>query len=75
MFKVFEYVLLDRIKSVRALNDSQFCYREETSTVMAVALFIETISKYVSEGSTVYTNFLDLSKAFERVNHRKLLLK
>ena len=75
MFKVFEYVLLDRIKSVIALNDSQFGYREDTSTLMAVALFKETISKYISEGSTVYTNFLDLSKAFERVNHRKLLLK
>ena len=40
---------------------------------MAVALFKETISKYISEGSTVYTSFLDLRKAFERVNHRKLL--
>ena len=30
MFKVFEYVLLDRIKSVIALNDSQFGYREGT---------------------------------------------
>ena len=75
MFKVFEYVLLDRIKSVIALNDSQFGYREGTSTLMAVALFKETISKYISEGSTVYTSFLDLSKAFERVNHRKLLVK
>ena len=42
---------------------------------MAVSLFKETISKYISEGSTVYTSFLDLSKSFERVNHRKLLLK
>ena len=75
MFKVFEYVLLDRIKTVIALNDSQFGYREGTSTLMAVALFKETISKYISEGSTVYTCFLDLSKAFERVNHRKLLPK
>ena len=75
MFKVFEYVLLDRIKSVITLNDSQFGYREGTSTLMAVASFKETILKYVSEGSTVYTSFLDLSKSFERVNHRKLLLK
>ena len=48
MFKVFEYVLLDLIKSVMVLNDSQFGYREGTSTLMAVALFKETISKYIS---------------------------
>ena len=51
MFKVFEYVLLDRIKSVIAINDSQFGCREGTSTLMAIALFKETISKYISEVS------------------------
>ena len=51
MFKVFEYVLLDSIKCVIAINDSQFGCREGTSTLMAEALFKETISKYISEVS------------------------
>ena len=43
MFKVFEYLTLDRIKSFIVLNTSQFGYKESTSTLMAVALFKETI--------------------------------
>ena len=42
---------------------------------MAVGLLKETINKYISEGSPVYACFLDLSKAFERLTHDKLLDK
>ena len=42
---------------------------------MATALVKETVTKYISEGSTVYAGFVNLSKAFKRVPHDKLLLK
>jgi len=35
----------------------------------------ETVLAYTSKGSTVFASFLDLSKAFDKVNHFILLLK
>ena len=35
----------------------------------------ETVNKFVKEGSVVYSCFLDLSKAFERLDHELLLKK
>ena len=42
---------------------------------MAVAIIKEALMKYKFEGSTVYCCFLDLSKAFERVKHDRLIDK
>ena len=42
---------------------------------MATAFVKETVTKYISEGSTVYAGFVDSSKAFERVPHDKMVLK
>ena len=75
MFKVFEYVLLPLVKKYCSLNSCQFGYRKSTSTLMAIALFKETVTRYNSEGSPIYSCFLDMSKAFERVDHELLLKK
>ena len=75
LFKLFEYALLPKLKRRIDLSPYQFGYRHATSTVMAVGLLKETINKYISEGSPVYACFLDLSKAFERLTHDKLLDK
>ena len=73
-FKVFEYCLLPSIKSL-PLCPSQFGYRSGASTVLANAILKETIERYFCAGSPVYSCFLDLSKAFERVNHEFFLQK
>ena len=73
--KVVEYALLPLFRRCINLSPFQLAFRNSTSTIMAAALVKETITRYISEGSTVYAGFLDLSKAFERVPHDKLLLK
>ena len=42
---------------------------------MAVALLKKTVGRYITEGSAVYACFLDMRKAFERVDHGRLLKK
>ena len=42
---------------------------------MATALLKETLNVYLEQDSAVYCSFLDLSKAFERVDHNILLQK
>ena len=74
-FKLIEYILLPVLKNYASLSPYQFGYRQNSSTIVATALLKETINKYVSGGSSVHTCFIDLSKAFERVNHTILINK
>ena len=73
--KIFEYLLLPYVTEHCRVSTAQYGYRPCTSTTLAVATFKETVYSYINEGSTVYSCFLDMSKAFERINHRKLLQK
>ena len=73
--KVLEYCLLPHIASSVSLSTKQFGFRKHTSTLMAVTVFKETVHYYMSKKSMVYTSFLDLSKAFDRVNYFKLIAK
>ena len=75
MFKLLEYCILPVIKENINLSTCQFGYREQTSTMLAVTLLKETIRSYIDESSSVYACFLDMSKAFERINHEILLAK
>ena len=73
--KVFEYCVLPHITDSVSLSSRQFGFRKHTSTLMAVTLFKETVHSYTSKKSVVYASFLDLSKAFDRVNYFKLISK
>ena len=73
--KVFEYCLLKRIGSYISLNDRQHGFRCNYSTSTAHWVLRETILNYLSSKSEVYACFLDLSKAFDSVNHDILIEK
>ena len=75
MLKLLEYCMLPVIKENINPSTSQFGYREQTSTILAVTLSKETIRSYIEDSSSVYACFLDMSKAFERVNPEILLAK
>lgn len=75
MLKIFEYCLLPHLCESANISDFQFGFREHTSTMMAALILKEALLKYTNSGSTIYTAFLDLSKAFDRVNHYHLLTK
>ena len=75
VFKLLEYCLLPLLEKYTSVSSFQLGYKARTSTAMAVAIIKETFMKYKCEGRTVHSCFLDLSKAFERVKHDRLIGK
>ena len=71
-----EYLFLPFLKSKILMSRHLFGYRESTSTVLAANIFKrDNIYSYIRNKFTVYSWFLDMSKALERVNHSFLFKK
>ena len=75
LFKLFEYCMVPTIKRFSKISPFQFGYREKTSPLLGGVIFKEIVNYYIDRGNSIYTCFLDMSKAFERVIHDKLLEK
>jgi hypothetical protein len=73
--KLFEYCLNVTYQKKIRLNSRQFSYRKHTSCNLANAVLREVIGKYNSHNSDVHCAFLDMSKAFDKVNHYKLFMQ
>ena len=75
LLKLFEYCLLFRIEPYIQLNDRQHGFRKRYSTDTACFTLKETILNYTNSNSDVYACFIDISKAFDSVNHGILIDK
>ena len=70
--KVLEYIILPYIQTI-PINPRQCSYGKNTSTMLAIMILKETVKQYIDQGSSVFTCFLDLSKAFERIEYSILI--
>ena len=77
--KVFERVVFKQLyayfTSKKLLYKSQYGFREDHSTELATLEFIDKISQDLDNGKIPIALFLDLSKAFDTLNHEILLTK
>ena len=73
--KLFEGCISAHLDNSLPSNHRQFGFQTNASTIMATSLLKETINSYVKKGSSVYVAFVDLKKAFDKVNHSKLIGK
>ena len=70
--KLYDYVFIDLNMDYLKTDDMQFGFKDNHSTVLCTAVYIETINHYMNEGSDVYSCLIDASKAFDRVHWVKL---
>ena len=73
--KALEHILLKRCEAHLASHYLQFGFKREHSTDLCLFAFKEIVNYYTSNGGPMYVCFLDASKAFDRVNHFKLIQK
>lgn len=70
--KLFELVILELCSDYLCTDDLQFGFKPKLGCSNALFAFRTTIDYFIDRGSTIYAASLDISKAFDRVNHLKL---
>ena len=73
--KVFEHCLLKQLQSLINSDDSQFGFKKGLSCSHAIYTVRNIVNRWVSRGSTANLCAIDLSKAFDKVNHHALFIK
>jgi len=73
--KSIENIIIERIDEHLRCSPNQFGFEKQSGTDQCIYMFKELVNVYNDAGSTVFCCFLDASKAFDRVNHVKLMNK
>ena len=71
--KVLEGVINALCLSCFETDDHQFGFKKGKGCTDAIYLFTATVDHFIEHGSSVFVAALDISKAFDKVDHTKLL--
>ena len=72
VMKIFDWVIILAYNKQLKLDDLQFSYQPNVSTSMCSWMVVETISYFSRNGSDIFTCLMDMSKAFDTVQHSVL---
>ena len=75
LLKIAETHKLSHLEENISLNKLQFGFSKNSSTTDACFLLKEVVGANMGEKGTVYASFIDLSKAFDMVDHAILIKK
>ena len=73
--RAVHHQLMDYLEENKLLSDKQFGYRSKRSTELATAFFIDSIRRSGDKGLLSGAVYLDLSRAFDTLDHGRLLEK
>ena len=73
--KLFEKILMRKSEKHLKVCDNQLGFRSEHSTELCIFALKDIVNYYNAGGSPVFMCFLDIRKAYDRVNHFKLFVK
>ena len=73
--KVFELVILERCRSILDTSPHQFGFKAKHGTELSIFALKQVIEYYITNSSNVYLCYIDLSKAFDRIEHDTLFRK
>ena len=70
--KIFEHIILEKYQDLLYTSHNQFGFKSGHSTEQCIFTLKQVIDFYTVNSSPIYLCFMDLSKAFDMVNHEKL---
>ena len=77
--KVFESIMRDKmiehLERYKLINGTQHGFVKNKSCLTNLLVFMEEVTNYIDRGYPVDVIYLDFQKAFDKVPHRRLLMK
>ena len=75
ILKIFDWIIIFLFGETLGLDDLQFSYQKNCSTTMCSWMVIESISYFTRNGSDIFTCAMDMTKAFDMVQHSLMFKK
>ena len=72
---VFEHCLLKQLQSITKSENNQFGFKKGVGCSHAIYTARTIVDRWVSQGFTANLCAIDLSKAFDKVNHHAVFMK
>jgi ribonucleases P/MRP protein subunit RPP40 len=72
---VIRDALVNHLEKNKLVSESQHGFRRGRSCLSNVLVFLDKVSRWVDEGDCVDAIYLDFAKAFDKVPHKRLIMK